>query len=140
MKKVNKRSRAKYPALDKALNTKARRDYIEPEYINGVFDGEGRQVIRPLTADEKEWLNKFYEETIVTSFNKDGTDLMDEIEDRRLAYRENNHRNVCLMNMKNSVGLLESYDERVFDKISYDRFSHLDHELVLIKQIEEDED
>jgi hypothetical protein len=48
-----------------------RQDYIEPEYINGVYDKEGRQVIRPLNASEKEFLNSFYEEVINANFLHD---------------------------------------------------------------------
>lgn len=141
MKKKTKRSKAKYPALKKDLNLRSRRDYIEPEYINGVYDENGRQVIRALTAEEKEWLNKFYEETVVTSFKKDGTDFLDSVEERRAAYRDNNHRNSCLMNVKSAAGQLDTFDEKAFDKLSYDRFSYLDHEIALINQIiEEDED
>lgn len=50
------------------MNLSSRKDYIEPDYINGVRDKDGKEVIRPLTDSEKEWLNKFYEETVVTNF------------------------------------------------------------------------
>jgi uncharacterized protein (UPF0335 family) len=50
------------------MNLSSRKDYIEPDYINGVYDEHGKQVIRPLTNDEKAWLNQFYEETMVTNF------------------------------------------------------------------------
>lgn len=68
MTEKKKRSRAKYPALKRELNLKSREDYIEPEYINGVRDSEGKLVIRPLTESEKKFLNDFYSETIVTDF------------------------------------------------------------------------
>ena len=70
-KKENRRSRSKYPALDKGLNLKSRKDYIEPEYIDGVKNNHGETVIRPLTEDEKAWLNQFYEETVITNFLHD---------------------------------------------------------------------
>ena len=50
------------------MNLSSRKDYIEPEYINGVYNAKGEQVIRPLSEDEKAWLNKYYEETVVTNF------------------------------------------------------------------------
>ncbi len=50
------------------MNLSSRKDYIEPEYINGVYDKNGKEVIRALTDQEKEWLNKYYEETVVTNF------------------------------------------------------------------------
>ncbi len=71
IKKENKRSRTKYPALDKGVNLSSRKDYIEPDYINGVYDKDGNQVIRPMTEKEKAWLNQYYEETIVTNFYHD---------------------------------------------------------------------
>lgn len=73
----NKRSRSKYPALEKNLNLKSRSDYIEPDYINGVYDSEGNMLIRPLDESEKKWLNQYYEETVNTNFthNKDLKEL-----------------------------------------------------------------
>lgn len=70
-KKPNKRSKSKYPALAKHLNLKSRQESIEPQYINGVFDKDGKEVIRRLTEDEKAWLNQFYEETVITNFLHD---------------------------------------------------------------------
>lgn len=70
-KKENKRSKTKFPALNKGVNLSSRKDYIEPEYIDGVFDKDGKQVIRSLTEDEKAWLNQWYEEAIVTNFYHD---------------------------------------------------------------------
>jgi hypothetical protein len=63
--------------LNPALNLKSRKDYIEPDYVDGVYDETGAMVIRPLTDDEKAWLNKYYQETIITSFKKDGSDFYD---------------------------------------------------------------
>lgn len=45
-----------------------RQDYIEPEYINGVYNSKGEQVIRPLNNKEKQFLNKFYEEVVCANF------------------------------------------------------------------------
>jgi len=70
-KKENRRAKSKYPALNKGMNLNSRKDYIESDYVNGVYDDEGRQLIRPLNEDEKTWLNQFYEETVVTNFYHD---------------------------------------------------------------------
>lgn len=69
----NRRESQKFPALTKATNLNIRADYIEAEYINGVYDEKGNQLIRPLNDEEKEFLNKFYEETVVTNmdYNED---------------------------------------------------------------------
>ena len=69
--KENRRSKSKYPALNKGMNLSSRKDYIEPEYVDGVYDKEGKQIIRPLNEEEKAWLNQFYEETVVTNFYHD---------------------------------------------------------------------
>lgn len=62
-----KKRKGKYPNLDPSQNTKSRTDYIDTEYINGVTDVHGEEVIRPLNAEEKAWLNKFYGEYVAVS-------------------------------------------------------------------------
>ena len=54
-----------------------RQDYIEPDYVNGVVDKDGVQVIRPLNAEEKNFLNSFYEEVIGANFMHD--DILKEL-------------------------------------------------------------
>lgn len=66
--KTNRRSKAKYPALQKKFNLKMRQDYIEPDYVNGTFNAAGEMVIRPLDAEEKTFLNSFYEEVVGANF------------------------------------------------------------------------
>ena len=68
---MSKRKEAKYPALEKGLNVKSRKDFIEVDYVNGVKNSNGEQVIRPLNEEEKAFLNQFYEETVVTNFSHD---------------------------------------------------------------------
>ena len=70
-KKENRRSKAKYPALQKKFNLKMRQDYIETEYVNGVYDKDGRMLMRPMNNDEKNFLNSFYEEVIGANFMHD---------------------------------------------------------------------
>lgn len=65
---MSKRKKTKFPALNKGVNTLARKDFIEVDYVNGVYDKNGKEVLRPLTDAEKQWLNDFYEETVVTNF------------------------------------------------------------------------
>lgn len=54
--------------MKRELNLKSREDYIEPDYVDGIRDSKGNLVIRALNENEKEFLNKFYAETIVTDF------------------------------------------------------------------------
>ena len=65
----NRRAKSKYPALNKGLNLSSRKDYIEADYIDGVRDKDGNVVIPPMNEEEKQWLNDFYEETIITNFS-----------------------------------------------------------------------
>lgn len=64
---MSKRSKLKYPNLDKSVNTKSRSDLIETDYIDGVRNEKNELVIRPLTDKEKEWLNQWYGENVITS-------------------------------------------------------------------------
>ena len=65
---MSRREKSKFPALNKGLNTKSRKDFIEVDYIDGVKNSNGETVIRPMTDEEKKWLNQYYEETVVTNF------------------------------------------------------------------------
>lgn len=62
-----KRRKGKYPNLDRSQNTKSRTDYIETEYVNGVKNRHGEEVIRPLNDEEKAWLDKYYGEEVANS-------------------------------------------------------------------------
>lgn len=44
---------------------------MDTEYINGVRNEDGELVMRPLTDEEKEFLNKFYQETVNANFLHD---------------------------------------------------------------------
>ena len=133
-KNKSRRSRLQYPALNPNYNTKIRKLYIEPDYVNGVQDKDGNMVIRPLNDEEKAWLNKFYEEFIITSFKKDGSDFHENKEKQRELYRNNNKRNSCIYNQKTAQRMLYSIDD-----VGYDTFignSDIDWELALIESIE----
>jgi hypothetical protein len=135
-KKKTRRSSYKYPALRKDLNTKTRHYYIEPDYIDGVTNSNGEQVIRPLTAREKQWLNKFYEEYIVASFKNTSRDLHNKQAQRRALYRDNNHRFWCLYNTKQRTGDLVNFSTDNYDKMQYETLNHVDFELLYINEIE----
>lgn len=138
--KKNRRSNKKYAALNTSVNTKARRSYIEPDYINGVKNEKGETVIRALTEDEKEWLNKFYEETVITNFKRNGTDLFDSKEGRSNFYKDNYRRNLDLYNISQITGNLtyledmmsESYGKSYIDLVDCDsaQINTLHHNMV----------
>jgi uncharacterized protein (DUF849 family) len=72
LKKRVRREDKKHPFLDKSYNLKSRRDYIDNTYyVNGVKDVKGKTVMRELTEEEKDFLNKFNAEYYCASFDKD---------------------------------------------------------------------
>jgi len=139
---MSRRSKIKYPALRREYNTKSRHFFIETDYINGVKNDHGRQVLRPLTEEEKEWLNKFYDETVNANFKRDGSDFYKEASDRKILYHENYIRNVDLYNLKQRTGMLKINDNLV-DLITKDPFYFLNPEDYIMKMLdskEEDKD
>ena len=51
---------------------------MEADYVNGVRDADGNQVIRPLTDEEKDFLAKFYKEEVHNRL-----DLTEEIKEEK---------------------------------------------------------
>lgn len=66
-----RKNRKKYQHINKNGARLHRRDFIETEYINGVYDQSGNKVIRNLTQEEVDWLDKFYKEYVHGTFNTD---------------------------------------------------------------------
>lgn len=60
----------KYNPLNKHGTPATRRDFIEADYVNGVVNEKGEQVIRALNEFETEWLAQFYAETEHGNFAK----------------------------------------------------------------------
>lgn len=98
------------------MNLKVRRYYIDTEYINGVKDENGQRVIRPLTEEEKDWLNKFYGEYVCASVPKGEKNLHNTDELRKDCYAKNNARNRCLMNQTQKTGKLVYLTPKEYDK------------------------
>jgi hypothetical protein len=135
----NRREKEKYPALKKRFNTKIRQDFIESEeYINGVKDAKGELVIRPLNDKEKEFLNRFNAETVVTSFKKDGKDFyFEDDEMRKELYRENNRRNRDLFSAMKVEGRLVHFNSDQFDMITAQKLDHIDPEALILHSLDE---
>lgn len=114
-RKKSRRSSTKYPALEKKFTLKSRQEFLDTEYVNGVFNDKGVQVIRGLNEEEKEWLNKFYQETLNASFNHDEP-LIDTKEGRKECYDANNQRNRDIYNKKKSMNMLSEIDDETFVK------------------------
>ena len=77
--KIKKRDIEKYPALKKNLNLKSRQDEIEVDYIH------------KLSEKEKEWLNKFNEEYVNTTFDREN--LKNNIHNTLELKQDCDHRN-----------------------------------------------
>ena len=85
------RGQVKYPAVDKKYTPKTRAEYLDIDY----FD--------QLNEEEKEFINKFYEEDLQASFKRDGSDLFDDTE-RKASYGRNNARNRCMYTRAKAMG------------------------------------
>lgn len=55
--------------MNKKGTYKTRQDFIETDYVNGVYDKDGNMVIRPLNDAEKEYLAQYIAETEHGSFS-----------------------------------------------------------------------
>ncbi len=62
--------------------------------------------------------------------------LYPDLKDHKQFYSENNSRNSCLYNMKNASKMLNSLDEKDYDKFLSAAHSGIDTELALIQDIE----
>lgn len=92
-KKPTKRSRSKYPNLDPDLNLKIRRDLIEVDYLDKLND------------DQKGWLDKFNNESINASFDKNNKkNLHKTKEQKKACYDANNARNRDILSRAQAQG------------------------------------
>ena len=98
-KKGNYAKNEAYPALNPRRQVFARREYMEGDYYHKLND------------KEKEWLNAFLSETIVTNFYHSGPELYTDIEDKRQFYRDNNSRNKDAINWAKSKSMLSNVED-----------------------------
>ncbi len=90
MTKSTGTARKKYDFLDKKGTTKARQDYIETNYVDGVKDLKtGEMVIRKMNDEEREWLSQFISETEHGNLNKSS---QIKVEVRNLKNLRSEHR------------------------------------------------
>ena len=134
--KVSRRNRVKYPALDVKYNLPHRTDFLDCPYVNGVRNNAGDIVIRGLTEAEKEFLNKFNAETVVTSYSEIEEDNLYNKQERREFFKENNHRFLCQYNKAKRTGNLISLESYNYDLHTAKQLESVDYELIIIKEIE----
>lgn len=106
-KKLSRRSKRKYPALENDFNLKLRRDYVDYDYVGDLKrQAKSKDLIKAQEAREAlEFLNKYTEETISASLKN--SRFYKDNEDKRKIYNENNARNRCLFNRQKSSGKLD---------------------------------
>jgi len=57
--------------------------------MDGIYDGKGKQIMRPLSSEEKQWLDKFYKENLNASFaEKDNLNDVLEEKERKLLKKQ----------------------------------------------------
>jgi hypothetical protein len=125
MKKNTRRGLSKNPNLKKKYTIKIRQEFLDTEYIDGVYDDDGKELLRPLTENEKAWFDKFNKEWLNASFSNDETDLHQSKEEKLEIYRQNNARNRCLYANKRKTKSLyqinmEKYDRYIANKVPDD--------------------
>lgn len=111
----NKRSKTKYPGLNKKVNTKVRQELIDYDYLD------------KLSPEEKEWLNRFSEEFHGANFlkSKNGNYSTKNIhrtkKQRKDCYDRNNARNRDVYSITKSNDMLKDVSTKLdlFDQ-SYD--------------------
>jgi len=92
--KKHRYQRQKFPALNVAYQVANRRELLDMDYIDKLND------------KEKEWLDRFLQETVITNFNHGGKNLIKDKETRRELYRDNNRRNSDVMSKLKTEGRL----------------------------------
>lgn len=92
------RDKERYPALNFKRQVKLRKGY---------FDGI-EEYVDKLSPKEKEWLNRFLEETVVTNFKHKGPLIYKSKKARREFYNTNNARNRCMQTKAEATGLITS--------------------------------
>lgn len=119
IKSPTRRSRYKYPALQKSVNLFSRQDEINdiksyfddlPEGVSEVTLADGTKK----TMNVKEWLNNFTEEEVHANFQHDGPIINKKKADKKRVYNKNNARNRCIYTKEKAKGTLD-YVERFED-------------------------
>jgi hypothetical protein len=113
-----KRSRTKYPGLDKSVNLRIRQELIDQDYISKLSD------------KEKKFLSDFNEESIGGNFNHSGKKLHKTKAQRKECYGNNNRRNRDVLSRATAGGYIR--DETWLKTIT------VDGEPALIKELDKE--
>jgi hypothetical protein len=91
-KKKPRRNNVAYPGLDKSVNRRVIREYMDQDYVD------------KLSPEEKQWLSNFNEEWLSANFNHKGKKLHKTKAKKREIYNRNNARNRDLMSILKQRG------------------------------------
>jgi hypothetical protein len=80
-KKKSNYTKQKYPALNVKYQVGNRRELIDYDYLD------------KLSPEEKEWLDRFTSEYVITNFAHKNDPLITDKEERKELYKQNNRRN-----------------------------------------------
>jgi len=119
MAKRKKRDMHPYPALRKELNLKTRQDEIEVDYLH------------KLNKEEAEWLNKFNEEYVNASLDRENlnNNIHDTIPLKQQCDKRNNQRKECAYTRSkaskrldyladfNTEVVVDNYEDMLIDRI-----------------------
>jgi hypothetical protein len=94
------RHKEKYAALNVKRQVKTRVDQLDMDYID------------QLSPAEKDWLNRFLEESVITNFKHRGKPIYKTKKKRREFYNSNNARNRCMFTKAKAMGTLVQVDNQ----------------------------
>lgn len=104
---MNRRSRSRFPGLDKSVNLRIRHEVMDQDYL------------QKLSESEKEWLSNFMREYVSADFNHPGKILNRKKKQKKAIYDSNNSRNRDLYSLTNNIGMLKEEKEirKVVNKV-----------------------
>lgn len=108
-KKVTRRSRFQYPAVEPSVNLKTRQEEIE----------DVKSYFHKLSPEDKKWMNSFMEEENNANFNHGGPTLNKSKDEKKRIYNKNNARNRCIMTREKAqdklvyVEKLDDFEEKI---------------------------
>lgn len=107
VKKRTRRSKVRYPALERKYNLRSRQDFADMDYID------------KLGPAEKDFLNRFIEETVNANFNHPGKVLIRDKKEQKKVYKANNARNRDVYNRKKTTGDMIFLGDKTIDNKDY---------------------
>lgn len=109
-KKESRRSKRKYPALERGYNLKTRANLIDYDYLD------------QLGPKELEWLNAFTSEFINADMNHGGKKLHKSKKLRKDCFDKNNARNRCILTRGQASGTADYFEDVFKDEAEYEEY------------------